>query len=114
MARDVDLQHRRIGRSRLRVSNLNDPDTRRRAPGAERFRERPMTMTARTGTPRPAGGNGKVNIRVAGARGKRIPWVALGVILVVAGALIFGLMIQSAGHRSGVVVAARDINPGQV
>ena len=74
-----------------------------------------MTMTTpRTAVPRTNGSKGSPAVRIAGARVKRVPWVALGVILVVAGALIFGLMVQSAGDRIAVVVAARDINPGQV
>jgi flagella basal body P-ring formation protein FlgA len=74
-----------------------------------------MTMTTpRTAPTRTTGNNGTAAVRVSGARVKRVPWVALGVILVVAGALIFGLMVQSAGHRAAVVVAARDISPGQV
>ena len=74
-----------------------------------------MTMTTpRTAALRTNGSNGTASVRVSGARVKRVPWIALGVILVVAGALIFGLMVQSAGHRAAVVVAARDINPGQL
>lgn len=72
------------------------------------------TTTPRSTAPRTNGSNGTAPVRVAGARVKRVPWVALGVILVVAGALVFGLMVQSAGDRTAVVVAARDINPGQV
>lgn len=75
-----------------------------------------MTMTS---TPSPTarrtnGSSGNGSVRLSSTRVRRVPWVALGVILVVAGALVFGLMIQSAGDRSAVVVAARDINPGQV
>jgi Flp pilus assembly protein CpaB len=70
-----------------------------------------MTTTTRTATPRT---NGKAPPRIAGAREKRVPWVALGVVLVIAGALVFGLMVQSAGDRTAVVVAARDIAPGKV
>jgi hypothetical protein len=72
-----------------------------------------MTMTTpRTAAPRTNGS--KAPPRIAGARVKRVPWVALGVVLVIAGALVFGLMVQSAGDRAAVVVAARDISPGQV
>ena len=53
-------------------------------------------------------------VRVSGARVRRVPWVALGVILVLVGALVFGLMVQAAGERRAVVVAAREISPGQV
>ena len=72
------------------------------------------TTTPRTAVPPTNGSKRSDPPRVAGTRVKRVPWVALGVILVVAGALIFGLMVQSAGDRAAVVVAARDINPGQV
>lgn len=74
------------------------------------------TTTPPAAPPRTNGAKGTrpVPVRVAGTRVKRVPWVALGVILVVAGALMFGLMVQSAGARTTVLVAARDINPGQV
>lgn len=74
------------------------------------------TTTPRAGTPRTNGtaGRAPAPVRVAGTRVKRVPWVALGIILVVAGALMFGLMVQAAGARKNAVVAARDINPGQV
>jgi hypothetical protein len=52
-------------------------------------------------------------VHVKGPRVRRVPWIALGVILVLVGALGFGLMLQSAGDRTSVVVASRDINPGQ-
>lgn len=73
-----------------------------------------------TTTPRPAARNNgtkgpaPTGVRVAGTRVTRVPWVALGVILVVAGALMFGLLVQSAGARRTAVVAARDLDPGQV
>jgi len=74
-----------------------------------------MTTTTPRRAPTHANGRkGPAPVRVAGTRVKRVPWVALGVILVVAGALVFGLMVQSAGRRVAVVVAARDINAGQV
>src|SRR5436305_7109621 len=73
-----------------------------------------MTMTTPRAAPHTIGGDSTAAVRVSGARVRRVPWVALGVILVVSGALIFGLMVQSAGHRVAVVVAARDINPGQL
>jgi hypothetical protein len=73
-----------------------------------------MTMTSpRTAAPHTNGSKAAAP-RIAGARVKRVPWVALGVVLVIAGALVFGLMVQSAGDRVAVVVAARDISPGQV
>lgn len=70
------------------------------------------TVTAR----RPAAtasGDGQ-QPRVRGARTRRVPWVAVGVILVLGGALGAGLLVQSAGDRVAVVVAARHISPGQV
>src|SRR5439155_18619857 len=98
-----------------RLPNDDDPDSCCGAPGAERVGEWSMTMTTpRATVPETNGSNGSPPLRLRGARVKRVPWVALGVILVVAGALIFGLMVQSAGDRVSVVVAARDINPGQV
>lgn len=72
------------------------------------------TTTPQRTPPRTNGSRATAPVRVAGARVKRVPWMALGVILVVAGALVFGLMVQSAGNRTAVVVAARDLNPGQV
>lgn len=64
--------------------------------------------------PRTNGRDGRAPVRVAPTRTRRVPWVALGVVLVIAGALLFGLLVQSAGERVAVVVAARDIDPGQV
>lgn len=54
------------------------------------------------------------SLRVVGTRSRRVPWIALGVVLVIAGALTFGLVVQSAGNRTPVLVAARDIEAGQV
>lgn len=73
-----------------------------------------MTTTLTPPTARRTGANGSAPVRLGPARTKRVPWIALGVILVVAGGLLFGLMVQSAGERVTVVVAARDIDPGQV
>ena len=53
-------------------------------------------------------------VRVAGPRTRRVPWVALGLILVTAGALVVGTVVQSAGKREAVVVTARALEPGQV
>lgn len=63
---------------------------------------------------RTPGSNGHTPVRLRATQAKRVPWVALGVVLVVAGALLFGLLVQSAGDRVSAVVAARDIDPGQV
>jgi hypothetical protein len=60
------------------------------------------------------GTNGRPHVRLGQTRSTRVPWIALGVILVLAGALAFGLIVQSAGNRVAVVVAAHDIEPGQV
>jgi Flp pilus assembly protein CpaB len=65
-------------------------------------------------TPGTNGSNGHVPVGIKGTRSKRVPWIALGVVLVVTGALLFGIMVQSAGHRTPVVVAARDLERGQV
>jgi hypothetical protein len=69
-----------------------------------------LTAPAPTSTKRPAA----TPVRVAGPRTRRVPWVALGLILVVAGALVFGTVVQSAGKRTAVVVTARALEPGQV
>jgi hypothetical protein len=69
----------------------------------------PRRPTARTNGSQP-----QMPARIGAGRVKRVPWVALGVVLVVTGALMFGLMVQSAGNRTAVVVAARDIGQGQV
>ena len=73
-----------------------------------------MTTTLTPPHVRGSGTNGRPPLRLGPSRTKRVPWIALGVILVLAGALLFGLMVQSAGDRVPVVVAARDIDPGQV
>ena len=71
-----------------------------------------MTLTAPgpTSTKRPP----SAQVRVAGPRTRRVPWVALGLILVATGALVVGTVVQSAGKREAVVVTARAIEPGQV
>lgn len=51
--------------------------------------------------------------KVVGPRQRRTPWLALAVVLALSGALLAGLLVQSAGHRQAVLVAARTINPGQ-
>lgn len=53
-------------------------------------------------------------VRVAGSRDRRMPWLALGVVLVLGGGLGAGLLVQSAGERSSVVAAARPIAQGQI
>jgi hypothetical protein len=73
-----------------------------------------MTTTIKPSTATTNGSNGTAPVRLATRQTKRVPWVALGVLLVLAGSLMFGLMVQSAGDRVAVVVAARDIDPGQV
>jgi hypothetical protein len=72
-----------------------------------------MTTTISPPTHKTNGTNG-APVRLTPGRTKRVPWIALGVILVLAGGLLFGLLVQSAGDRVAVVVAARDIDPGQV
>lgn len=70
--------------------------------------------TAPASAVRPLQGEEKAGtVQVNGPRVRRVPWVALGVILVLVGALAFGRLLQSAGERTSVVVASRDINPGQ-
>jgi hypothetical protein len=64
--------------------------------------------------PKPAtNGRAPRSSTVAGPRQRRTPWLALAVVLALSGALLAGLMVQSAGHRQAVLVAARTINPGQ-
>lgn len=60
------------------------------------------------------GRNGTTPVRVANSRPGRAPWLALALVLVVGGALAAGLLVQSAGDRTSVLVAAREIGPGQV
>jgi flagella basal body P-ring formation protein FlgA len=61
-------------------------------------------------------GNGQVGrpVRVVGARQRPVPWIALAVLLVVGGALLAWLVVQSAADRSSVLVAARSLSPGHV
>ena len=53
-------------------------------------------------------------VRVRSARSRRMPWLALALVLVVGGGLLVGLLVQSAAERSTVLAAARSIAPGQV
>jgi len=53
-------------------------------------------------------------VRVRAPRSRRVPWVALAVVLVVGGGLLVGLLVQSAGDRTAVLAAAHNIAPGQV
>jgi len=63
-----------------------------------------------------ARGNGATPapVRVGSGRRKRLPWLALAVVLVVGGGLLVGLLVQSAGDRTTVLAAARALAPGQV
>lgn len=53
-------------------------------------------------------------VRVRSARSRRMPWLALALVLVVGGGLLVGLLLQSAADRSTVLAAARSMSPGQV
>jgi hypothetical protein len=53
-------------------------------------------------------------MRVIGARQRPVPWIALAVLLVVGGALLAWLLVQSAADRTSVLVAARSLSPGHV
>jgi hypothetical protein len=53
-------------------------------------------------------------VRVRPSRSRRMPWLALALVLVVGGGLLVGLLVQSAGDRTAVLAAARAIAPGQV
>src|SRR3546814_6830106 len=75
-----------------------------------------MTLTAPAPPASRAGRNGSTPspVRVRSARSRRMPWLALAVVLVVGGGLLVGLLVQSAADRSTVLAAARSIAPGQV
>lgn len=68
-----------------------------------------MTLTAEPGVAQRA----PTVPRIAGNRVRRPPWVVLGVVAVLGGALAGGLVSQSAGERISVLVAARDVAAGQ-
>lgn len=53
-------------------------------------------------------------VRVRSTRSRRVPWLALALVLVVGGGLIVGVLVQSVGERTPVLAAARAIAPGQV
>jgi len=59
-------------------------------------------------------GSAPAPVRVRSARSRRMPWLALALVLVVGGGLLVGLLVQSAAERSTVLAAARSIAPGQV
>lgn len=61
-----------------------------------------------------ANGKRPEKLRVKGGRDRRLPFVALGVVLVAGGALVAGMLVQSAGDRVSVVSAAVSISQGQV
>lgn len=69
-----------------------------------------MTLTA----PAPPRRDAPAALRLAGPRKRRLPWVALGIIPIALGALVFGMLVQSAGERTAVVVTARPLAPGHV
>lgn len=66
----------------------------------------PLSRMRGNGAPAP--------VRVGSGRRKRLPWLALAVVLVVGGGLLVGLLVQSAGDRTTVLAAARSLAPGQV
>ena len=59
-------------------------------------------------------GSAPAPVRMRSARSRRMPWLALALVLVVGGGLLVGLLVQSAAERSTVLAAARGIGPGQV
>lgn len=75
-----------------------------------------MTVTSPTApSTRPRSkGTGPPPVRVRSAHHRRMPWLALALVLVVGGGLLSGLLVQSAGDRSAVLAAAHSIAPGQV
>lgn len=58
--------------------------------------------------------NGSAAVRVKAAHDRRLPWVALALLLVIGGGLLATLLVQSAGERTAVLVASRPIAAGQV
>lgn len=75
-------------------------------------------MTTLTTPRRPEGRNGSgatpAGIRFAGRPQRRIPWIALGVIIVLGSGLGFALWATSLGDRMEAVAAATDVEAGQV
>lgn len=71
-------------------------------------------------TPAPPASRARTNgaapapVRVGVGRRKRLPWLALAVVLVVGGGLLVGLLVQSASDRTSVLVAANSLAPGQL
>lgn len=70
-------------------------------------------MTATTAERTRANGY-RNSTRITGGRDRRLPWVALGVVLILGGGLAAALLVQSVGERSQVLAAARPIAQGQV
>jgi hypothetical protein len=66
------------------------------------------TPTPRSGTSRPPG------VRSTPTRQRRLPWIALGVLLVFGAGLAFAAWSRAASVRVPVLVAARDVAPGEV
>lgn len=73
-----------------------------------------VTSQAPQSSPVRANGATPTPVRVRSARQRRVPWLALALVLVVGGGLLVGLLVQSAGDRTAVLAAARPIAPGQV
>lgn len=75
-------------------------------------------MSVTTPSPPPvrarANGAAPAPVRVGSGRRKRLPWLALAVVLVVGGGLLVGVLVQSAGDRTSVLAAARSLAPGQI
>ena len=73
-----------------------------------------VTSPAQPTTRTRSNGAAPAPVRVRSARDRRVPWIALALVLVVGGGLVVGLLVQSAGDRTSVLAAARAIAPGQV
>lgn len=73
-------------------------------------------MSVTSPAPPTTRGNGSAAspVRVRSTRSRRVPWLALALVLVVGGGLLVGLLVQSVGDRTPVLAAARAIAPGQV
>ncbi len=73
-----------------------------------------MSTLTRQSAQRSVNGHRPATVAMSRARNRSLPWLALGIVLVLGGALAAGLLVQSAGERVPVVATARPITQGQV
>jgi hypothetical protein len=64
--------------------------------------------------PRPADESKVAGLRSSPARQRRMPWVALGLLLVFGSGLAFAAWSHATSSRVAVLVAASDIDAGEV